>query len=130
MNSATWIAGRLRIGRGTSRSARTGAVIAIAGVAIAVAVMEFTLAIVSGFRSEIRAKVLGFDAEISITPAYDPETGTTAEYLTLDPALGKIINEELPGMTAALTMHKPAVVKTDSDFVALYFTAYAPDVHD
>lgn len=130
MNSATWIAGRLRIGRGTSRSARTGAVIAIAGVAIAVAVMEFTLAIVSGFRSEIRAKVLGFDAEISITPAYDPETGTTAEYLTLDSALGKIIDEELPGMTAALTMYKPAVVKTDSDFVALYFTAYAPDVHD
>ena len=56
MNTSAWIASRLRIGAGGSRSARTGAVIAVAGVAIAIAVMEFTMAVVGGFRDEIRGK--------------------------------------------------------------------------
>ncbi len=130
MNIAPWIAGRLRIGKGTSRSARTGAVIAVAGVAIAVAVLEFTLAIVSGFRSEIRAKVLGFDPEISITPAYDPETGRYDDVIADDGSLTEIVNEEFPDMTVALSLRKPAVVKTDSDFVALYFTGFDGTAHD
>ena len=40
MNVSAWIASRLRIGAGSSRSARTGAVIAVAGVAIAIAAMR------------------------------------------------------------------------------------------
>ncbi|MDE6497646.1 MAG: FtsX-like permease family protein [Muribaculaceae bacterium] len=130
MNVAAWIARRLRIGKGGSRSTRTGAVIAVAGVAIAVAVMEFTLAIVSGFRNEIRAKVLGFDAEISVTPAYNPETGSTDEYITIDESLEQLLSSAFPDMIVAISMTRPAVVKTDSDFVALYFTGFDADTHD
>lgn len=130
MNVSAWIASRLRIGAGSSRSARTGAVIAVAGVAIAIAVMEFTMAVVGGFRNEIREKVLGFDAEVSVTPAYDPETAVTDEYLRYDGRLRAIIDSVCPGVNAVLAAHRPGIVKTDSDFSAVYFAAFDPGVHD
>ncbi|MDE6160049.1 MAG: hypothetical protein K2F77_00150, partial [Muribaculaceae bacterium] len=130
MNVSSWIASRLRIGAGTSRSARTGAVIAVAGVAIALAVMEFTMAVVAGFRNEIRAKVLGFDAEVSVTQAYDPETTLTDEYLYPDSTLLRLVGDAAGGARVALSMSRPAVLKTDSDFSAVYFSAYDASAHD
>lgn len=130
MNVSAWIASRLRIGAGSSRSARTGAVIAVAGVAIAIAVMEFTMAVVGGFRNEIREKVLGFDAEVSVTPAYDPETAVTDEYLRYDGRLRTIIDSVCPDVNAVLAAHRPGIVKTDSDFSAVYFAAFDPGAHD
>lgn len=130
MNVSSWIASRLRIGSGTSRSARTGAVIAVAGVAIALAVMEFTMAVVAGFRNEIRAKVLGFDAEVSVTQAYDPETTLTDEYLYPDSTLLRLVGDAAGDACVALAMRRPAVLKTDSDFSAVYFSAYDAAAHD
>lgn len=130
MNLTTWIASRLRIGAGGSRSARAGAVIAVAGVAVAVAVMEFTMAVVGGFRNEIRAKVLGFDAEVSVQPAYDPSTGFSDEYLHDTDTLRSIVASVWSGSEPALALRRPAVVKTDSDFAAVYFTAYDAAAHD
>ena len=130
MNVSAWIASRLRIGAGSSRSARTGAVIAVAGVAIAIAVMEFTMAVVRGFRNEIREKVLGFDAEVSVTPAYDPETAITDEYLRYDGRLRTIIDSVCPDVNAVLAAHRPGIIKTDSDFSAVYFAAFDPGAHD
>lgn len=130
MKVSSWIASRLRIGAGSSRSARTGAVIAVAGVAIAIAVMEFTMAVVAGFRDEIREKVLGFDAEVSITPAYNPETGATDEFLHFDRHLARLADSIVPGSSLSLAVHRPAIVKTDNDFSAVYFAAYDPATHD
>ncbi len=130
MNTSAWIASRLRIGAGGSRSARTGAVIAVAGVAIAIAVMEFTLAVVGGFRDEIREKVLGFDAEISITPAYNPDSGAVDEYMFQDSVLEALARGVCPDARLSLSLRRPAVVKTDSDFAAVYFAAYDPAAHD
>lgn len=131
MKVSTWIASRLRIGAGSSRSARTGAVIAVAGVAVAIAVMEFTMAVVAGFRDEIRQKVLGFDAEVSVTPAYDPDSGETDEYMRLDSVLLASVRASVPhDASVALALRRPAIVKTDSDFAAVYFTAYDPQAHN
>ena len=130
MNTSAWIASRLRIGAGGSRSARTGAVIAVAGVAIAIAVMEFTMAVVGGFRDEIREKVLGFDAEVSITPAYNPDSGAVDEYMFQDSVLEALARGVCPDARLSLSLRRPAVVKTDSDFAAVYFAAYAPAAHD
>lgn len=130
MNMTAWIASRLSIGAGSSRSARTGAVIAVTGIAIALAVMEFTLAVVGGFRDEIRHKVLGFDPEVSVMPPYNPEDATSEEYLTADSAIAGIIRQEVPGAATALAVSRPAVLKTDGDFSVLYFSAYDPTAHD
>lgn len=130
MNVTAWIASRLRIGAGSSRSARTGAAIAVAGVAIALTVMEFTLAVVGGFRNEIRHKVLGFDAEVSVMPAYNPELRQADEFLQADDSLLRVVRAVLPSAHETLAMRRPAVLKTDSDFIALYFTAYDPKTHN
>lgn len=130
MSLSTWIASRLRIGAGSSRSARTGAWIAVAGVAIALAVMEFTVAVVGGFRDEIRRKVLGFDPEVAVMPAYDAATNHSEEYLRADSALLARLAAYVPDAQASLALRRPAVVKTDSDFAAVYFSAYDPAAHD
>ncbi|MDE6452918.1 MAG: ABC transporter permease [Muribaculaceae bacterium] len=130
MRVSPWIASRLRIGAGSSRSARTGAWIAVAGVALALAIMEFTMAVVAGFRDEIRGKVLGFDAEVVVLPPYDPSTGISAEALRADSALMNIVSLSAPGARVALAVQRPAVIKTDSDFTAVYFSACDPSAHD
>ncbi|MDE6269236.1 MAG: FtsX-like permease family protein [Muribaculaceae bacterium] len=92
--------------------------------------MEFTLAVVGGFRDEIRQKVLGFDPEVSILPAYDPDSQHNDEFIDPEPALMSLINAELPQSKAALALRRPVVLKTDSNFEALYVTAFDPEAHD
>lgn len=62
------ISRRLRLSKGAS--GRTGVAIAITGVALALIVMELTLAVVVGFKEEIKRKLTGFDAQLTIAPAY------------------------------------------------------------
>lgn len=51
----------------TGQSSATIVKIAIAGIAIGVAVMILTVAIVTGFQAEIRGKVVGFGSHLQIT---------------------------------------------------------------
>ena len=61
MNTSFWIARRLRL-RGVGGST-TGVVIAVAGVALALIIMEFTLAIVVGFKDGIHSRLMGLGAQ-------------------------------------------------------------------
>lgn len=115
-----WLASRLKLRSGGSRSsATTGAVIAVAGVALALVVMELTLAVVCGFKHDITAKLRGFEADISVLPAYDYDTATSAPYITASPQLRSLI-----GAKAALAMRLPGMLKTDSDFAVVEYRAW------
>ena len=85
-SSGRWISSRLSHISGT-RSVRTGSIIAVAGVACAVAVMLLTIGIALGFKHDIKAKLSGFESQIGITPAYSYMTGRTDSTITLDAAL-------------------------------------------
>ena len=65
MNVGLWISRRLRLGASGAGSP-AAVVIAVTGVGLAVMVMEFTLAIVTGFKDGIRAKLSGFEAQVSV----------------------------------------------------------------
>lgn len=122
MNLGLWLSKKLQPRRGAMASTVTGAVIAVAGVALALTVMELSIAIVTGFKSEIKRKVEGFEAPVAITPPYDYQTGTSDSEMYLDDTLRNIVAAEVPGAEITGTVSRPAMIKTDSDFVAVRFT--------
>ena len=73
------IANRISIG-GKNKIA---AIIAVTGVTCALAVMLLTLAVVVGFKSQIREKLHGFTADITILPPYSYTYGEQNNMLKL-----------------------------------------------
>ena len=118
MNTSFWIARRLRLRGGGGRT--TGVVIAVAGVALALIIMEFTLAIVVGFKDGIHSRLMGFDAQITVCPA----DGKTLE---ASPVLIDAVRKRLPDADIRLSLRQPALLKTDNDFEGLVFLAQSPD---
>lgn len=119
MNFSYWFSNRIRLRHDAPASTSTGVVIAIAGVALALMVMELSLAVASGFKHEIERKVMGFDAEISVLPAYDYYTATSATDLRLTDSLENVIAATLPQATAVPAFSRHAILKTDNDFMAV-----------
>lgn len=125
MRFAYWFSHRLSLHKGTPASSATGAVIAVAGVALALMVMELSLAVVAGFKHEIERKIMGFDAAVSVLPAYDYYTGTSAETVTLSDSLANVISPLLtPGRRAVVESTRHAIIKTDDNFLAVQCIAH------
>lgn len=111
MNIATFIAGRISF-----RSKRTFSKmivrIAITGIMLGLGVMILSLAIVKGFKQEIREKVRGFSGDIQIVK-YDLNTSYENSPFAADPVLlhqidtGKAFTHIEPFAT------KPAIIKAN-----------------
>lgn len=129
MNINVWISQRLRARRGAPASTRTGVVIAVAGVALAVAIMELCVAIATGFKGEIRHKIMGFDAPVAVMPPYDTQTQATASEFSPDPLLWDLIRLSVPQAQAVPVQNRQAILKTDSNFMAVQCVGYGPG-HD
>jgi lipoprotein-releasing system permease protein len=112
----------------------TSIVIAIAGISLAIVIMMAALCIVTGFKHEIRRKVMGFDAHVSIISAtnnveYADELETDnngSPVLTFSPQLVEIINDTHLFSHAELVMEHPVVLKTDNDFEGLVLRGMTP----
>ncbi|MDE5875582.1 MAG: ABC transporter permease, partial [Muribaculaceae bacterium] len=117
MNYPLFIARRLSLSSGGKRKAPAVAV-AVAAVALSVAVMLASIAIVLGFKSEIREKVVGFNGHITLYAS--PLTQDEDNIITNIPSLRKILNE-IPYITDySLQAAIPAILKTSSDFKGIY----------
>lgn len=67
MNTELFIARRLLAGGGsTTKISRPIVTIAVAGIALGITVMLISIAVVAGFKDEIRSKVFGFGSHIQI----------------------------------------------------------------
>lgn len=103
---------------GDSRRRRLapGVVIAIAGIGLSLMVMILAVSIVTGFKTEIRQKVTGFEQEITISQAegFGPERINRGVRLT--DSIAAVIYSAAPGSRASLRLRQPAVLKTESDF--------------
>lgn len=120
MNYPLFIARRISLSSGGRKKAPAVAV-AIAAVALSVVVMMSSIAIVLGFKQEIRDKVVGFNSHITVYPASPGDDNI----VTLSPALAGIL-EDFPFVTGYhLQAAIPAVLKTDSDFKGVYLKGLA-----
>ncbi|MDE6391162.1 MAG: hypothetical protein K2L26_07095, partial [Duncaniella sp.] len=68
MSLALYIARRLplRADRGPGSG---GIAVAVTGISLSVVVMLLSISVMTGFREEIRNKIIGFAAEVTVAPA-------------------------------------------------------------
>jgi len=93
MNVSLWISSRLRTVGGGSKAA---VIIAVAGVALSLAVMEASLAISVGFKDAIRAKLTGFDSAVTVEAPIRNSDIAATPFLTRTPALDSIVRANIP----------------------------------
>lgn len=124
MSLSFFIANRLPL-HAAKRDSSTGIFIAIAGIALSVIVMLISVAVMTGFRSEIRQKVIGFDSQISIgiTPVADSETSGLISLGDIAP-LKDILP---PNVTYTLSGRQPAILKTPDNFSGSVIKGVCPD---
>lgn len=122
MNYPLFIARRLSLSAGGRKKAPAVAV-AVAAVALSIAVMMASVAIVLGFKKEIRDKVVGFNGHITLYAS--PSTPDEENIVTMTPSLKKEL-ESLPFVTDfSLQAAIPAILKTSSNFKGVYMKGLA-----
>lgn len=112
MSLAIFIANRLSL-RSPSGKMQSGIVIAVSGIALSVVVMLISIAVMMGFKEEIRQKIMGFDAQLSIS-IYSPDDSKVplVDINDVRPVL-----EMLPEKaTTVLAIRQPVILKTPADF--------------
>lgn len=116
MRLELFIAQRIHFSKEGDRQVTPPAVrIAIIGIALGLAVMILSVAIVIGFKKEVRNKVIGFGSHIQITNFDNNSSYETTPIAVSDSLLQAL--QEFPGikhMEAYAT--KMGILKTDSDF--------------
>lgn len=127
MSLSLWLSRRLS--GNTGRTSRTGKVIAVLGVTFAIAVMEITLAVTSGFKKEITYKLENFIAPLTITSSGTRIIGDSLEtnMLILDDNLVNPIKSILPKAKITPVTFISGMIKTDDDFLALGLKGYEDD---
>lgn len=117
MNYPLYLARRLSLGHGGKRMSPAVAV-AIIAIAISVAVMIASIAIVLGFKREIREKVVGFNAHVSLYRM--PINEEDNNLISITPFLKETL-ESFPFITEYYEQAAiPAILKTADDFKGVY----------
>lgn len=135
MSFASFLSNRLSLSDGVRRKWPPAIVVAVAGIAVSFTVMMLSIAVVSGFKSEIKRKIMGFDAQIVISPLAGYYGGGDAT-LVYDEALRGVVTRALAGVIGdepgngdegvemALSISQPGMLKTASDFMGVVFRGY------
>lgn len=129
MNVSLYIARRLRFKPDDKNATSPGIIIATAGIALALIIMLLSIAIVTGFKNEIREKVAGFNSQIVITPTKIgmSEGADSTEFVKLDNSTLMLLREHLPAdADIALTLQRPVIVKTDDNFDGVVLKSLPP----
>jgi lipoprotein-releasing system permease protein len=127
MSLSFFIARRLyREERGGKQVSRPAVLIALTGIAVGLAVMILSVAVVTGFKKEVRAKVVGFGAHIQITNANASRSYETPPIVVDDTLLQVVAaNREVEHVERYST--KPGMIKTADDFQGMVLKGVGED---
>jgi lipoprotein-releasing system permease protein len=118
---AYFIARRIHFSREADASQRVSPPairIAIAGIAIGLAVMILSVAIVVGFKQEVRRKVIDFGAHMQVQALTANTTYETTPIAVSDTLMALL--RSVPGVRSVQPFAtKPALIKTADDFLAV-----------
>ncbi len=101
----------------SGRKASPGVKVATAAIALSVAVMIASIAIVLGFKREITDKVLGFTSHIVMTVSNSSDGDNI---ITMTPTLKKILDSQQDIKDYSLQISIPAILKTPNDFKGIF----------
>jgi len=115
VNLEYFIAKRIHFQQGRKNVSRPAVRIATIGIALGLAVMIIAIAVVIGFKQEIRNKTIGFGGHIQITN-FDNNNTYEMNPIKADKALIKKIEsvEDVKHVQKFAT--KPGIIKTDTEF--------------
>lgn len=117
MNYPLYLARKLSLGNGHNRLS-PAVIVAIIAIAISVAVMIASIAIVLGFKNEIREKVVCFNGHISLYRF--PSSESDNNLIAITPFLKETL-EGFPFITEySISASIPAILKTSDDFKGVY----------
>lgn len=105
---------------------RPAVFIALVGVAVGLAVMIISVAVVVGFKSEVRDKVVGFGSHIQIGNADAARSYETKPIVVNDSLLGVLANNvEIKHIQRYST--KPGMIKTSNSFQGMVLKGVGPE---
>lgn len=118
-----FVAQRLRLKNSSTGGTSPSIIIAIAGIAIAIVIMIIAIVVILGFKHEIREKIMGFDAQISITSndAHGFGYNNANNYISFNDSLRNIISSACPTAEISLSLKQPGILKTDDNFLGVIF---------
>ena len=121
MNTSWFIARRLLQSNKESKQLSTPIVkIAVGGIALGVCVMLVSMAIVTGFQQEIRAKVIGFGAHIQIG-LFDANHSFEAQPIESNPDFLKDLKKNKEIQHIQTFASKAGIIKTDKAIEGVLF---------
>lgn len=112
-----------RLARNTNATGRTGSIIAILGVAFALAVMEITLAVSVGFKKEITEKLLGFVAPVALSEGNQCNNEHPG-LIKADQTTLTAIEQVAPKADVSPSLLMQGMIKTDGDFEVVVVKGY------
>lgn len=111
-----YIARRLSLSSGGKKSS-PAIVVAITAVALSIAVMLASIAIVLGFKREIREKVTGFNSHITL---YSIPQADNDNLVSLTPSMRGLLDKQDYINDYSLEASIPAIMKTSDNFKGVY----------
>ncbi len=121
-----FIAKRLIFRRQASSFSKPIVKIAIVSIALGLAVMIVSIAVVTGFQSEVRNKVIGFGSHIQITN-FDANTSFEAKPIDKKQPFYPSFND-VPGIKhIQVYAIKPGIIKTDTDMEGVVLKGIGSD---
>lgn len=116
MNFELFIAKRIHFGKEKGKRVSHPAVrIAIGGIAIGLAVMIIAVAIVIGFKKEVRNKVVGFGSHIQVTSSYSNQTFETGA-VTFSPEIKERLRKSQWVKHIQEFSDLPGIINADGNF--------------
>jgi lipoprotein-releasing system permease protein len=100
--------------------------IAVAGIALGLAVMMLTVAIFTGFRREVRNKVIGFGSHIQVTQLESNASFESAP-IAVTPALLDSLREVVGVRHVSVFANKAGILKTATDFEGIIIKGVGTD---
>ncbi len=121
----SFISNRLSLRSGERKHFSPAIVVAIGGIALAFVVMLISIAVVTGFKNEIRRKIMGFDAQVRVQPLAS-FYGEEVLPINYNDAMRQVVTDALAGTnaTASLTLNQAGLIKTPTDFLGVNFRSY------
>jgi lipoprotein-releasing system permease protein len=128
MNLPLFIAKRIYSDQGDRRKVSRPAIrIATAGVAVGLAVMIITVAVVLGFKHTIRDKVIGFGSHIQVHNILSLSNTSEAYGVCVDDSLTRVL-QAIPGVRHVQRYaYTQGILKTDEDFLGILFKGVGPE---
>ena len=121
MSIELFIAKRIYKNRGESRNFSPPSIrVAIISIAIGLAIMILSVAVVIGFKKEVREKVIGFGSHIQIS-SFDFNTSYEMKPIAVSDTLLYYLQNKFNVLRVEKFATKPGIIKTDEDFQAVVF---------